>query len=62
MNHYKYLDNSKYPSTTILFECNAVDILEAHKKFEHGKGINPVKYPWIGCQIEFNIENIEHMA
>jgi len=37
MNHYKYFDNSKYPPATILFECNAVDILEAHKKLEHEK-------------------------
>lgn len=48
---YKYF-NKKVVPPELLFEVVANDILEADKLLEEKTKYNPLKNPWIGCQIE----------
>jgi len=35
---------------------DAEDILKADEIFKKQTGIDPVKSPWVGCSVEFNIQ------
>lgn len=48
---FKYVDNSKYPDTQVIFETKANSISEADVVFEKTTGINPSKANHIGCQV-----------
>lgn len=37
------MDNSEYPIVKIVYECTAIDILEADEKFEQEIGYSPIK-------------------
>lgn len=51
MKTFIYWDNSKGWHHAMLFECAAHCVLEADALLLKNKGINPIKAPWISCQI-----------
>lgn len=46
---FKYIDNKKHE---VLLEVEAETIAEADEKLKDKTGLNAVKCPWIGCQIQ----------
>ena len=48
---YKYWSNKTEWHGELLFECQADKLTEADKLFEVETGIDPVKAPWVGCQV-----------
>lgn len=48
---YTYVDNSEYPIVKIVYECTAIDILEADEKFEQEIGYSPRKKKYIAVKI-----------
>jgi hypothetical protein len=51
MATFKYIDNTNYPKTVIIFECQAELLTEADKLYEKATGKNLMKQPHIGCQV-----------
>ena len=45
----------------MLFECGSESILDADKKFEAKTKMNPIKAPYIGCQVH-PIESLDDGA
>ena len=51
MKHFKYVDNSKYPEVETIFECDALNVLEADKQYRDSTGKDVTKQPSVGCQV-----------
>lgn len=49
---FLYIDNSKYPDTSVVFECTANDINEADEQYKAYTGLDVTKQPHIGCVSE----------
>ncbi len=50
MAHYTYRDKNTTPPT-LVFECDAPDILEADMLYQKATGKDPAKQPHVGCEI-----------
>ena len=57
-NHYIYHDNDN--GGKVIFECLALNIMEADKLFENKTGIKAVKASNIGCEIATNINEVSN--
>lgn len=50
VNNYTYSDKRASPAK-IVFECVAADILAADKLYREATKQDPVKQPYVGCEI-----------
>lgn len=48
---YKYWSNKNDWHDSLLFECQAETISEADQLFTAATGIDPIRAPWVGCQV-----------
>jgi hypothetical protein len=56
MNKFTYNNNGGKKIDNFPVVIFTENILEADIKFQAQTGIDPVKNPWVGCSIEFNVD------
>lgn len=57
---FVYVDHSKPDEPFVVFECSAIDIVDADKQYEEHTGKDPSKQPYIGCLVENPPEGSEN--
>lgn len=55
MNKYTYWSNKTKAHEKEMLVVYAKDILDADETFKKETGFDPIKCPWIGCCVEFNV-------